>query len=354
MPPKPKTGALTHKKFALKKGKVAPTKVKTYGPGERRALKNKIVLSNGNAPPVPFPPLTKDLSANNEAVGQVFGIPTLLVERLRLLEAFQKRQMWQYFNRPSTLLRKESIEIGKKMAWINGERDRVKEEASVDEQDGANDMKASDTYGEKQDTQDKPLAKDDASKEEEAPDTSGEKQDKQDKPLEQDDAETGDTYGGKQDKQDVKVPGTDHEAQASEVGPKDSSRHERFLLHGPSGSGKSILLLQTIIWAMQRNWLIINIPDAHQLSLGHTEYEFNDNTKLWDQRVFVQGLLERTLAANRTLLNETILSEDIGYGILKMHAGQPLSRLLKLGSATPDVSIEAWEILLGVLSKEGS
>ena len=42
---------------------------------------------------------------------------------------------------------------------------------------------------------------------------------------------------------------------------------QRAVLCGPKGSGKSVLLLQAMTWALQRGWLVINIPNGIPLAL---------------------------------------------------------------------------------------
>jgi len=80
--------------------------------GERKALRKRIVLSNTNAFEVQG---LKDLHATNMHTngvkGRVMGLPGIVVDSLRAVEAFKTTQGWNLFRRPAILMRKESTQI---------------------------------------------------------------------------------------------------------------------------------------------------------------------------------------------------------------------------------------------------
>src|ERR1051326_3551924 len=82
--------------------------------GERKALRNRIVLSNTNALEIPN---MEDLDAvklqDAQIQGKVLGVPGPVVDSLRAVDAFKPRQGWYYFRRPATLMRKETMELFK-------------------------------------------------------------------------------------------------------------------------------------------------------------------------------------------------------------------------------------------------
>lgn len=81
-------------------------------PGERKAVRKRIVLSNSNALEVPtMVDMTAELDVAQ--VGTVIGLPGPLVDQLRAAEAFKTTQGWGLFRRPAMLVRKESVEIAK-------------------------------------------------------------------------------------------------------------------------------------------------------------------------------------------------------------------------------------------------
>ncbi|KAI9674426.1 MAG: 37S ribosomal protein S23 mitochondrial [Caeruleum heppii] len=85
--------------------------------GERKAIRKRIVLSNTNALEVPA---LKELSAEQVRddglegfQGEMMGFPGELVDKLRTVGIFQPRQRWGVFRRPATLVRRETVEVGK-------------------------------------------------------------------------------------------------------------------------------------------------------------------------------------------------------------------------------------------------
>lgn len=102
------------KKITLGKFKKVRTaeKGKSPLPGERKAIRKRIILSNSNALLVPG---LQELSANAmldpARTGSVVSIPDQVVDQLRAIEAFKPSQCWGFFRHPSTLIRKESTEL---------------------------------------------------------------------------------------------------------------------------------------------------------------------------------------------------------------------------------------------------
>ncbi|KAI7552875.1 hypothetical protein KC331_g1597 [Hortaea werneckii] len=96
-------------------------------PGERKALRKRVVLSNTNALEVHgLQDLSKDsVSKLREYEGRVLGLSNDSVDALRALEAFKPNQGWSLFRRPATLVRKETVELAEMMS-------NVKETQKVD------------------------------------------------------------------------------------------------------------------------------------------------------------------------------------------------------------------------------
>ncbi|KAM5471143.1 hypothetical protein MauCBS54593_003482 [Microsporum audouinii] len=101
-----------------RKGK--PTKPARRSPEERKALSHRIVLSNNNALEVTG---LQELSVANlsdpELRTQVVGLPMNLVDRLRAVEAFKRSQGWNLFRRPCTVVRKETVDLGRLIEQIS-------------------------------------------------------------------------------------------------------------------------------------------------------------------------------------------------------------------------------------------
>ncbi|KAI4199800.1 MAG: hypothetical protein LQ346_002523 [Caloplaca aetnensis] len=100
-----------------KKKHVAENRVRRPAPGERKALRKRIVLSNVNALSVPD---MQDIDGENmfdrTLEGKVLGLSNDLVDRLRAAEAFKSSQGWGLFSRPGTLMRRETLDMGNMIA----------------------------------------------------------------------------------------------------------------------------------------------------------------------------------------------------------------------------------------------
>lgn len=110
-----------------KKGSGAPVKARTPGPGERKAFRKRVQLSNNNAVPVSgFGELEEGSMASDESNGKVLGMPDRVVDQLRALEAFRPRQSWGLFRRPHMLVRSETVQLGKMLESAKADKSTLK------------------------------------------------------------------------------------------------------------------------------------------------------------------------------------------------------------------------------------
>ena len=88
--------------------------------GERKALRKRIVLSNTNALEVQgMDDLAVDNMADSTQLGQVLALPGDTIDQLRHLKAFKPTQNWNMFRKPGTLMRRESIALGRTIVDID-------------------------------------------------------------------------------------------------------------------------------------------------------------------------------------------------------------------------------------------
>lgn len=105
----------TGKRMTFKKNKdiVRP---KAPLPGERKAWRKRIVLSNNNAVPVHGAPrLDADNMVAPESAGRVFKVPEDTIDQLRASEAFKSSQTWGLFHSPHVLVRPETVHMCARM-----------------------------------------------------------------------------------------------------------------------------------------------------------------------------------------------------------------------------------------------
>ncbi|GAB7349637.1 hypothetical protein MBLNU459_g0316t1 [Dothideomycetes sp. NU459] len=97
-----------------KQGKVSGKNVRVKtgrppAPGDRKALRKRIVLSNTNALEVQgMENFTVENMGDEKYQGQVLGLSDESIDSLRAIEAFKHTQGWSSFRRPATLVRKET------------------------------------------------------------------------------------------------------------------------------------------------------------------------------------------------------------------------------------------------------
>ena len=88
--------------------------------GERRTLRKRIVLSNTNAYEIKgMQNLSPSNMADERYVGQMLGLEGNLLDQLRNAKAFKKAQNWNLFRRPATLVRRETVEMGRNFEAVN-------------------------------------------------------------------------------------------------------------------------------------------------------------------------------------------------------------------------------------------
>ncbi|MCJ1281935.1 37S ribosomal protein S23 mitochondrial [Xylographa opegraphella] len=110
--------------YVRKKKKHVESKARPPAPGERKALRKRIVLSNTNALEVPgMQEFTAESIGDAKLQGQVVGIPGPVVDQLRAMEAFKTSQGWGLFRRPGMLVRQETVEHGKLVQSLSDPHD---------------------------------------------------------------------------------------------------------------------------------------------------------------------------------------------------------------------------------------
>lgn len=113
------------KKTYKKKQNIVP--VKKPGPGERKAFRKRIQLSNNSALPVTgIETLEAQTMARGESSGKMFAVPDQVVDQLRALEAFKTTQTWNLFRKPHVLVRKETVELMSKLEASVGNKEAFK------------------------------------------------------------------------------------------------------------------------------------------------------------------------------------------------------------------------------------
>lgn len=90
--------------------------------GERKAARKRIVLSNPNALEIEgMQELSGETMVDSRLRGTVLALPVPMIDQLRAVQAFKPNQGWSIFRRPGTVLRRETLEMGRAFENISGE-----------------------------------------------------------------------------------------------------------------------------------------------------------------------------------------------------------------------------------------
>ncbi|KAI9744069.1 MAG: 37S ribosomal protein S23 mitochondrial [Claussenomyces sp. TS43310] len=244
IPKKPKLPAAQQKKGkTLKIKKKAVVKSgRPPAPGERKALRKRIVLSNTNALDVPnMVDMTPEAVLDSAQTGKILGLPGILVDQLRAVEAFKTTQGWGMFRRPATLVRKETVEVAKMM-------------------------------------------------------------------------------------------------QAAQEGKKTAVS----VIDGGRGTGKSLMLLQAMAIAFTNRWIVLNIPEAQELTRAATDYSLLPGTtpRSYSQSSYTANWLSQIGKANNAVLSKMEITQKHTLPI-PLQSNITLARLVELGARDADI---AWPV----------
>ncbi|KAJ5082163.1 hypothetical protein N7532_011206 [Penicillium argentinense] len=125
-PLKKKSNSMTQLKYRQgqtlrRKKKKHVEKARPPAPGERKALRKRIVLSNPNALEVDgMQELSAETMIDARLRGSVLGLPVPMLDQLRAVQAFKPKQGWSIFRRPGTIMRRDTLEMGRAFDKITG------------------------------------------------------------------------------------------------------------------------------------------------------------------------------------------------------------------------------------------
>jgi len=129
----------------------------------------------------------------------------------------------------------------------------------------------------------------------------------------------------------------------------------RQVLTGERGSGKSVLNLQAMAMASLKGWIVVHIPEAQDVVLGHTSYmptKTSDGKIMYTQPTYTAALLTKIVKANFGVLSklQLTLSHDLPIPI---QSNISLARFAELGANDPEIAWQIYTALFRELAAEG-
>ncbi|GLI69159.1 hypothetical protein VaNZ11_013727 [Volvox africanus] len=90
-----------------------------------------------------------------------------------------------------------------------------------------------------------------------------------------------------------------------------NTNHQRLMLTGPAGAGKSIALLSLVEWARQQGWIVMYVPSCAALVQGGY-FARRGSSRRWDTLTSAQQLLKGVLDAHGAQLKQIpVLSLEV-------------------------------------------
>ncbi|OCF34889.1 mitochondrial carrier protein [Kwoniella heveanensis CBS 569] len=142
-------------------------------------------------------------------------------------------------------------------------------------------------------------------------------------------------------------------AQKLEEGKDRNSKDARFVLTGERGSGKSMLLLQTVAYACESGWIVLCNPRASEWTNSSSHYVYDSTTQTFSQWQSAQRILSTLSATNGNKLEAITLSSDVELAQGRMvEAGSSLDTLVQTGAKDDRVAVKALDAVMAVLEEQ--
>ncbi|SCV67816.1 BQ2448_5427 [Microbotryum intermedium] len=143
------------------------------------------------------------------------------------------------------------------------------------------------------------------------------------------------------------------------VGPTENrltdTRHCLSSTDGPSGSGKSVVMLQGLAYAQATGWIVLYLPSATPLVNSSTSHVYSPQRALFDQPEFAAQFLQRIAQTNKSVL--TSLKTTQPYELLAdrtLPIGTSLYSIITQSSAQGRSSPLLLEALFYELSQQST
>ncbi|VDB92963.1 Bgt-3157 [Blumeria graminis f. sp. tritici] len=112
----------------------------------------------------------------------------------------------------------------------------------------------------------------------------------------------------------------------------------RLVIDGAKGTGKSMLLIHAISTGLIRDWIVINIPEAQEVTNAVTDYAPIPDSDLWCQNNLIAELLSKIAQANSVLLDSLPVTQIHRKLPAQIDSSTSIHRLCELGAREPDIS----------------
>jgi len=124
------------------------------------------------------------------------------------------------------------------------------------------------------------------------------------------------------------------------AGGRSAEEQTTSVLYGPSGSGASTLLVQSVAHALDQGWIVLYLPSLISLVNSTSPYVFDATQKTYLQPQLVQQILRALVAVNEARLKEVVVDEQ-ALEVAKAAAGSDTSSSASSSSSSSSGSADA-------------
>ncbi|KAL9606955.1 MAG: hypothetical protein Q9204_009396, partial [Flavoplaca sp. TL-2023a] len=142
----------------------------------------------------------------------------------------------------------------------------------------------------------------------------------------------------------------------AEMSEQEGSRKTvRRVLVGEKGSGKSMILLQAMSMAFLKGWTVINLPEAQDITIGHTPYQPlpSASPTSYIQPAYLANLLRTLPTANPHLSTLQFTQPSATDLPIPIPPNISLARLASLGASDPEIAHPIFNLLITDLLSPG-
>ncbi|WVN87579.1 uncharacterized protein L203_102762 [Cryptococcus depauperatus CBS 7841] len=132
-----------------------------------------------------------------------------------------------------------------------------------------------------------------------------------------------------------------------------SSSNATYVLSGNKGSGKSILLIQSVAYALESDWIVLYTPRATEWTNSSSHYIYDPSLKTFSQWESAQTTLSILLETNKDKLAAIKLPSTIEFTKgNSIEEGESLTSLIQLGAKDDRVAVQVFDEVMNVLEKQ--